>query len=58
MAIIMTSCYPINIACQKLCEVRGDSSKSLQTLSSAKLALQGIITKTKVTVNGHVDYSK
>ncbi|CAI8052814.1 Tetratricopeptide repeat protein 27 [Geodia barretti] len=34
--------------CRELSQVREDGSQSVQSLSSAKLALQGIITKTKV----------
>ena len=33
-----------------MCGERGDVSQSVQSLSSAKLALQGVIAKTKVAV--------
>ena len=38
----------VYLECRELSQVREDSSQSVQSLSSAILALQGIITKTKV----------
>jgi hypothetical protein len=37
----------VYVECRELSQVREDSSQSVQSLSSAILALQGIITKTK-----------
>ena len=41
-------CVCVYLECRELSQVREDGSQSVQSLSSAKLALQGIITKTKV----------
>ncbi|CAI8052816.1 hypothetical protein GBAR_LOCUS28898 [Geodia barretti] len=40
-------CVCVYLECRELSQVREDGSQSVQSLSSAKLALQGIITKTK-----------
>lgn len=38
----------VSVECRELSETRKDGGKSVQSLSSAKMALQGLITKTKV----------
>ena len=38
----------VSVECRELSETRKDGDKSVQSLSSAKMALQGLVTKTKV----------